>query len=133
MANDRYTLKPLTNEDGKRIYRLEIDEFLADNEMTNLFLIALAELQKDSLKLWNATKEPDWLTYYSVAGLLFSHPLRAILIYVGIHGEPRDHWNGFPDREAAGSDYGYCHHSQDTFPTWHRPYMFLFEVIQLNL
>ena len=68
MANERYKLKPLTNEDGKRIYRLEIDEFLADNEMTNLFLIALMEVQKDSLRLWDG--KPDWLTYYSVAGLL---------------------------------------------------------------
>lgn len=46
---------------------MEIDEFLADNEMTNLFLIALAELQKDSLRLWNG--KPDWLTYYSLAGM----------------------------------------------------------------
>jgi hypothetical protein len=67
MANERYILKPLTNEDGRRGYRLEIDEFLADNEMTNLFLIALAELQKDSLRLWNG--KPDWLTYYSLAGM----------------------------------------------------------------
>lgn len=67
MADERYILKPLTNEDGRRGYRLEIDEFLADNEMTNLFLIALAELQKDSLRLWNG--KPDWLTYYSLAGM----------------------------------------------------------------
>ena len=133
MANERYTLKPLTNEDGKRIYRLEIDEFLADNEMTNLFLVALAELQKNSLKFWDPTKEPDWLTYYSVAGLSFRHLSRAILICLGIHGEPREEWNGYPDGPKAGSRYGYCHHSEDTFPTWHRPYVFLFEVIQPSL
>ena len=65
-ADDRYILKPLTNADGKRGYRLEIDEFLADNEMTNLFLVALAKLQQDSLREWN--QKPDWLTYYSLAG-----------------------------------------------------------------
>lgn len=69
MANERYILKPLTNEDGRRGYRMEIDEFLADNEMTNLFLVALAELQKNSLRLWKGTGKPDWLTYYSLAGM----------------------------------------------------------------
>lgn len=128
MADERYTLKPLTNEDGKRIYRLEIDEFLADNEMTNLFLIALAELQKDSLRLWN--REPDWLTYYSVAGLFSWLLFRAILINLGIHGNPTEEWNGYPNNS---SKIGYCHHSKNTFPTWHRPYMFLFEVIPLAL
>ena len=81
MADQRYKLKPITNIDGKdpkRGYRLEIDEFLADNEVTNLFLIALAEIQKNSLKLWNG--KPDWLTYYSVAGLVLCGLLRALLM-----------------------------------------------------
>ena len=67
MADDRYVLKPLTNDDGKRGYRLEIDEFLGDNEMANLFLIALAEIQTNSLRQYQG--KPDWLTYYSLAGL----------------------------------------------------------------
>ncbi|OCL06436.1 hypothetical protein AOQ84DRAFT_390181 [Glonium stellatum] len=78
MAGERYILKPLTSEDGMRGHRLGIDEFLADNEMINLFLIALASLQKDSLRSWN--EMPDWLTYYSLAG---------------IHGFPREEWNGY--------------------------------------
>lgn len=49
MADQRYILKPLTNEDGKKGYRLEIDEFLRFNPMMNLFFKALAKLQKDSL------------------------------------------------------------------------------------
>jgi tyrosinase len=108
MTDDRYLVKPLPNEDGKRLYRLEIDEFLQNNEMTNLFLIALAALQKDSLRQLD-NKEPDWLTYYNLAG---------------IHGEPKEKWNGYSPTEY----YGFCHHSKNTFPTWHRPYMLLFEV-----
>ena len=108
MADDRYLLNPLPNEDGKRGYRLEIDEFLLDNEMTNLFLVALAALQKDSLRLWD-TKQPDWLTYYSLAG---------------IHGQPKEDWNEFTPKEG----YGFCHHALNTFPTWHRPYLMLYEV-----
>ena len=130
-ANERYTLKPLEN-DGKRMYKLEIDEFIADNEMTNLFLIALAELQKNSLRFWldgHDEKKPDWLTYYSLAGLLLWPLLPPILIHAGIHGYPRDEWNDYPNNFVIG----YCHHSEDTFPTWHRPYMYLFEMIPLNL
>ena len=130
-AGITYTLKRLTKKDGKRIHRLEIDEFLADNEMNNLFLIALAGLQKDSLRLWN--KEPDWLTYYSVAGLLLWHLFRAILIYLGIHGQPREEWNNYPNNEKIGSKYEYCYYSKNIFPTWHRLYIFLFEVIPLTL
>ena len=73
MSDERYILKPLTSGNG-RGYRSEIDEFIADNEMTNLFLIALSEMQKDSLrKLPNGL--PDWLTYYSLAGKRSQHPL----------------------------------------------------------
>ena len=130
MADQRYILKPITNtddKDPKRGYRLEIDEFLADNEVTNLFLIALAEIQKNSLKLWD--KKPDWLTYYSVAGLILRGLLRVLLMMtLGIHGMPKENWNGYENTEERGSKYGYCHHSQNTFPTWHRPYMYLFEV-----
>ena len=130
MADQRYILKPITNIDGKdpkRGYRLEIDEFLADNEVTNLFLIALAEIQKNSLKHWEG--DADWLTYYSVAGMLLYRLLRALLIVtLGIHGKPREKWNGYANTPELGSRYGYCHHSRNTFPTWHRPYMYLFEV-----
>jgi hypothetical protein len=106
MADDRYLLKPLA-DDGKRGYRLEIDEFMADNAMVNLFLLALSELQKNSLREING--KPNWLNYYALAG---------------IHGQPQEEWNGFKNDR----NYGYCNHSEDTFPTWHRPYMMLYEV-----
>ena len=135
MADQRYILKPLTNIDGKdpkRGYRLEIDEFLADNEVTNLFLIALDKIQQKSLKLLNG--KPDWLTYYSVAGLLLYGLLRTLLtVVLGIHGQPREEWNGYANTKELGSKYGYCHHSANTFPTWHRPYMYLFEVLWLAI
>jgi tyrosinase len=108
--NERYLIKPLPNEDGKRGYRMEIDEFLLDNEMTNLFLIAFEALQKDSLRFFDKDKKkPDYLTFFSLAG---------------IHGQPRDSWNGLQPKK--GKDF--CHHSVNTFPIWHRPYMMLFEV-----
>ena len=129
MADERYILKPITNIDGKdskRGYRLEIDEFLADNEVTNLFLIALAEMQENGLKLWNG--KPDWLTYYSIAGFFLCRLLMALLMMaIGIHGEPRENWNDYENTPERGT-YGFCHHSANTFPTWHRSYIYLFEV-----
>ena len=110
MADANWVLKPLV-EDGKRIPRLEIDEFMADNAMVNLFLLALGELQKNSLK--EVGGKPNWLNYYALGS---------------IHGQPRESWNGIDNVGA----YGYCHHSKDTFPTWHRPYMMMFEVILLQ-
>jgi len=45
--------------------RLEIDEFLGDNDMTNLFLLALQEMHKENADL-KGDKE-DWWTHYSLA------------------------------------------------------------------
>lgn len=69
MSGEQYLLKPLPN-DGTRGYRVEIDEFLEDNEMTNLFLIALHNLQTNSLepvKDRNKKDIPNWLNYYAAA------------------------------------------------------------------
>lgn len=66
MSEDRHVLHPLVSGENGRGFRLEIDEFIADNEMTNLFLVALSEMQKNSLRTLD-NGEPDWLTYYSLA------------------------------------------------------------------
>lgn len=47
-----------------------------------------------------------------------------LLTNQGIHGLPRIPWN----KVGAKNFTGYCAHSVDTFPTWHRPYLALFEV-----
>lgn len=45
---------------------------------------------------------------------------------VGIHGRPYTPWN---DVDGAGTgESGYCTHASILFPTWHRPYLALFEV-----
>ncbi|KAF9005141.1 hypothetical protein BDQ17DRAFT_1353900 [Cyathus striatus] len=41
----------------------------------------------------------------------------------GIHGLPYIPWNG-----SVSQDGGYCVHGSVLFPTWHRPYMMLYEV-----
>jgi hypothetical protein len=47
--------------------RVEIDEFIADHAMTNLFLLALRNMQLH--KLQNPDKE-DWFSYYNLSGEL---------------------------------------------------------------
>lgn len=48
------------------------------------------------------------------------------MVELGIHGYPDIPWDG-----VTGEDYivGYCTHSSVLFPTWHRPYLALFEVL----
>lgn len=45
----------------------------------------------------------------------------------GIHGLPYISWNGVGE-ESPAEAAGYCTHSSVLFPTWHRPYVSLFEV-----
>ncbi len=49
--------------------RVEIDEFLNDNDMTNLFLLALSEMQKEDPKKRSAQGSEDWWTFYSLSSI----------------------------------------------------------------
>lgn len=54
-----------------------------------------------------------------------------LLTKQGIHGLPKKPWNkvNFTQEKAgAKPPAGYCAHSMDKFPTWHRPYLALLEV-----
>ncbi|KAJ7264514.1 tyrosinase [Mycena haematopus] len=46
----------------------------------------------------------------------------------GIHGLPYQEWDGSGDQPVDSEAWGgYCTHGNVLFPTWHRPYMGLFE------
>jgi len=47
----------------------------------------------------------------------------ALITFIGIHGLPLQSW---PSNAAAKEDW-YCAHGKATFPTWHTPYMLLYE------
>lgn len=73
ILEDQYLVKPMPNE-STRGYRMEIDEFVEDNELTNLFLIALSNLQKNSLepiKDAQGKDIPNWVNFYAAAGMSF--------------------------------------------------------------
>jgi tyrosinase len=45
---------------------------------------------------------------------------------IGIHGLPLVPWDEQTEPQSSG--VGYCTHASVLFPTWHRPYMLLYEV-----
>ncbi|KAK0480190.1 photo-regulated tyrosinase [Armillaria novae-zelandiae] len=47
----------------------------------------------------------------------------------GIHGLPYVQWDGSGSTKPVSSWGGYCHHGSTLFPTWHRPYVALFEQV----
>lgn len=48
---------------------------------------------------------------------------------LGIHGRPFVAWDGVNGPFKTG----YCTHGSILFPTWHRPYLALFEVLGIPL
>ncbi|GAM89119.1 hypothetical protein ANO11243_071540 [Dothideomycetidae sp. 11243] len=55
-----------------------------------------------------------------------STELTSFFQVAGIHGYPNIAWDG---EQGNGGGIGYCTHGSILFPTWHRPYMALFEQI----
>ncbi|KAH7147138.1 hypothetical protein B0J13DRAFT_622059 [Dactylonectria estremocensis] len=91
--------------------RREISElFPSDDPLTRkqwtLFVLALNGFK--------ALGVENKLSYFQVAG---------------IHSYPLQSWDGAVDPPKPGGrqDGGYCQHNTIKFPTWHRPYMLLFE------
>ena len=132
-------------------WRVEIDEFLADTKMTNLFLLALDKMQQAGLGMLGAEDlerkqksgpsplndkdKVDWWSYYNLSGRPILSEYRHIISpRVGIHGYPQENWNGVKARlpieyvDDGGKD-SYCRHGSIVFPTWHRAYIYQFEVI----
>ncbi|KIX98768.1 uncharacterized protein Z520_05229 [Fonsecaea multimorphosa CBS 102226] len=86
---------------GARPLRYEIHDFANSGPAFDLFILALIELQE--------VDQSEELSYFQVAG---------------IHGFPRIPWDGV---SGNGSYPGFCTHAATPFPTWHRPYVALFE------
>ncbi|KAF4827508.1 Tyrosinase [Colletotrichum tropicale] len=94
-----------------RPLRLEIDDFIQDVELANLYFLALEAFMSKS-----DSETP--FSYYEISG---------------IHGQPWRAWDrvgsvnfgSAPGR--TDSRKGYCSHGSVIFPTWHRVYLAQFE------
>lgn len=87
----------------------------------SLYIQALTALQ--------GVSQSEWLSYYQLAGKDLSfHIFDHQLIRLGIHGLPYNAFNGVGGVQRTG----YCTHASILFPTWHRPYLALYEVSPLH-
>ncbi|PVF92484.1 Di-copper centre-containing protein [Serendipita vermifera] len=87
------------------VARQEIRTFARDKELMELYLLGLERFQK--------AVQTDPLSWYQIAG---------------IHGRPYVVYDGAAGSTNLGGNFGgYCTHSSTLFPTWHRPYLALFE------
>ncbi|KAF1930387.1 Di-copper centre-containing protein [Didymella exigua CBS 183.55] len=86
--------------------RLEIRELQRNPDLFNVYLLGLQR--------WQNTSQDDKFSYFQIAG---------------IHGRPFISWDGVAGRSQPPEGYkeGYCHHSSNLFPTWHRPFLALVE------
>ncbi|RYP23081.1 hypothetical protein DL765_001336 [Monosporascus sp. GIB2] len=99
----------LPSVDGHLPARREIRELEKDEDLWNLFLLALSWMQY--------TDQDVWSSWYKIAG---------------IHGAPGQTWGGV-EAIPGNDNIGYCHHVSILFPTWHRPYLALYEQILYNI
>ncbi|KAH8647567.1 common central domain of tyrosinase-domain-containing protein [Tricladium varicosporioides] len=85
--------------------RLEIRDLEKDQTMWTLYILGL-----DMMQYMDQTSPTSW---YGI---------------MGIHGRP---YLPFDNVEAAADmqDHGYCTHQSILFPTWHRPYLALYEQV----
>jgi tyrosinase len=103
---------------GERPLRRDINDLYMSGPAWDLFILALRQFQQ--------VDQDDPLSYYQVAGKRPQVILeRQATDLQGIHGLPQVSWDGV---EGRGEYPGYCSHAAVTFPTWHRPYIALFEV-----
>ncbi|KAH0831456.1 hypothetical protein FOPE_00555 [Fonsecaea pedrosoi] len=93
----------LNSTTGARPLRYEIHDFANSGPAFDLFILALKELQ--------SVDQSEELSYFQISE-------------AGIHGFPRIPWDGV---SGTGSYPGFCTHAATPFPTWHRPYVALFE------
>lgn len=104
---------------GERPSRQDIYTLSSSGPAFDLFILALQQFQQED--------QSDLLSYYQVAGKLSSvlQTVGPVLTSdPGIHGHPFKSWDGvWGDQEA-----GYCTHQSILLPSWHRPYLALFEV-----
>ncbi|RDW85231.1 hypothetical protein BP6252_02821 [Coleophoma cylindrospora] len=104
-ATDYVTTGIPTSTNGTLPLRLEIRDLEKDNATWTLFILALDMMQY--------TNQSEIFSWYQIAG---------------IHGRPFYAWdnvNGPVDDQGNG----YCTHVSILFPTWHRPYLALYEQI----
>ncbi|KAH6678140.1 hypothetical protein B0J14DRAFT_582032 [Halenospora varia] len=90
---------------NSRPFRKNILDLQNDTPAWSLYLQAMSAMQN--------ANENSQLSYFQIAG---------------IHGQPYVSWNNVGTTPVSGWG-GYCTHTSVLFPSWHRPYLALFEQV----
>ncbi|KIJ41405.1 hypothetical protein M422DRAFT_48640 [Sphaerobolus stellatus SS14] len=109
---------------GTPANRLEINDLIKDDKSFSLYIQALGMFQqlfacsflieKPSADMSSRTQD-DVASFFQVGG---------------IHGLPFIPWDDATGNSLAPNQWGgYCTHGSVLFPTWHRPYVMLYEAI----
>jgi tyrosinase len=104
---------------GARPFRQNINTFQNAGPAWDLYILAL--------ETFTQMDPQDLTSYFQIAGdTLCSHLASSSMLIgvAGIHGFPNIPWDGVSGSQAAA---GFCTHNSILFPTWHRPYLALFE------
>ncbi|KAK4193361.1 putative tyrosinase [Podospora australis] len=89
--------------------RREIREMEQDQKLWTLYILGVSMMQY--------TDQSSPTSWYGITG---------------IHGMPHQTWGGVQPT-PGNKDTGYCTHSSVLFPTWHRPYLALYEQVLYSL
>ncbi|KAB5551230.1 hypothetical protein GE09DRAFT_1223030 [Coniochaeta sp. 2T2.1] len=100
-----WILRSLASVDGELPLRREIRDLENNRDQWTLYLLGLSMMQ--------FTNQTDNISWYKITG---------------IHGVPFETWADVEPVEGS-EQTGYCTHISVLFPTWHRPYVSLYENI----
>jgi tyrosinase len=117
----------VTGASGGSPNRLEINDLVNNEKFFSLYIQAL---RRSNIKL---SHQIVGLNFLSEAMCTCDQDdIQSYFAVAGIHGLPSEPWNGAtgdPPFDPTTVQWGgYCTHGSVLFPTWHRPYLMLFEV-----
>ena len=126
-----------TGPSGGAPNRLEINDFIKHEKFWSLYVQAL----RSYASLLLSSHFVTYLSYLFVADLLQTRGTQddpgSFFQISSIHGLPYGDWDGvrghLPEEGVQNEAGGYCTHGNVLFPTWHRPYVSLYEVRLLIL
>ena len=120
---------PRTGSGNQTPTRLEINDFIQNDMFFSLYVQALREsclIFVKKLRIYFIDKISLSFLCMMFSEAMYNMDQSELLSHFqlgGIHGLPNTSWE-----QAPKPNGGYCLHGTDLFPTWHRPYVALYEV-----